>query len=337
MDGRGRLFESLKRILPVRSRRRSVTSRNSASRQRRMPKSAISENVAALTLQERATRLFHRTAFMLARTRRGTGIAATLLLIAASAGYGAARGGHIDEFTAFLIDLRDSAANAAGFRITSIALSGQKQLNREDVLTLAGVTGNTSLLFLDADVARERLQASAWIASATVLKLYPGRLHIEITERTPFALWQENKRVSVIASDGTVLEPYVPRRFTGLPLVVGEGAETQAQAFLKILGRYPELREPMRAAIFVAQRRWNIHLKNGLDIKLPEDNLDQALAEVVKLDHEQKLLSRDITVVDMRLPYQVTVRLSDEAAKAREDAVAKAKKLEKAKHKGEDA
>ncbi len=78
-----------------------------------------------------------------------------------------------------------------------------------------------------------------WIAEATVLKLYPGRLRIEIKERKPFALWQKDGRVSLIAADGTVLEPFVPQRFAALPQVVGEGAEHAGRIFSRLLARYP--------------------------------------------------------------------------------------------------
>ena len=70
-----------------------------------------------------------------------------------------------------------------------------------------------------------------WIADATVLKLYPGRLRIGIIERKPFALWQKDGAVSLIAADGTVLEHYVPPRFAALPLVVGKGAEHAGARF----------------------------------------------------------------------------------------------------------
>ena len=90
------------------------------------------------------------------------------------------------------------------------------------------------------------LLTNPWIAEATVLKLYPGRLRIEITERKAFALWQKDGRVSLIAADGTVLEPYVPQRFAALPLVVGNGAEHAAQDFLALLERYPAIAQPGR-------------------------------------------------------------------------------------------
>jgi cell division protein FtsQ len=173
---------------------------------------------------------------------------------------------------------------------------------------------------------RDKLKADPWIADETVLKLYPGALQIDITERRPFALWQENGKLSVIASDGIVLKPYVTRRFASLPLVVGKGAETHAKDFLALVANYPVVNSQLKAAIFVGERRWNLRLKDGLDIRLPEIDVGRALATLVKYDREDKLLSRDITAIDMRLPGRLTVRLSEEAAKAREEQFKKSSK-----------
>jgi cell division protein FtsQ len=216
---------------------------------------------------------------------------------------------------------------------SAISLTGAKEVSREEILTTAGVTGRASLLFLDADAARTRLMANPWIGDAAVLKLYPDRLQITVTERQAFAIWQKDGRVSVVAADGTVLEPFVERRYVGLPLVVGDGAQRQAKDFLAVIDRYPDIRAMVRASILVAQRRWNLRLANGIDVRLPETDVATALDRLVELDRDKKLLSRDITVVDLRLPDRVTVRLSDAAAQARDEALASNKK----KKKGGDA
>jgi cell division protein FtsQ len=184
-------------------------------------------------------------------------------------------------------------------------------------------------LFLDAEAVRDKLKANPWIGEATVLKLYPGQLQIDITERSAFALWQQDGRVSVISDDGAVLEPYLSRRFLSLPLVVGKGAETRARDFLALLARYPQVRSATKAVILVGERRWNLRLKDGLDIRLPENDVGNALASLSKLDKEDRLFSRDIVAIDMRLPDRLTVQLSDDAAKAREDLL-KDKKSKKA-------
>jgi len=48
--------------------------------------------------------------------------------------------------------------------------------------------------------------------------------------------------------------------------------------------------------------------------------LDPQRAEMAALDRDKRLISRDILAIDLRLPDRVTVRLSDAAAQAREEA-----------------
>jgi cell division protein FtsQ len=247
------------------------------------------------------------------------GVAATVLILLGSAGFGVVRGGHLEELSSALSDSRNAMANSAGFRITVVAINGRRQLTQDEVLGIGGVTGRSSLLFLDAGAVRDRLKTNPWIAEATVLKFYPGQLQIDIVERSAFALWQQAGRLSVISDDGAVLEPYLSRRFISLPLVVGKGAETRARDFLALLARYPQVHQATKAAILVGERRWNLRLKDGLDIRLPENDVGNALAALSKLDKEDRLFSRDIVAVDMRLPDRLTVQLSEDAAKARED------------------
>lgn len=260
---------------------------------------------------------------------RRVGISMTVLLLIGSCGLGIVKGGHLQDFVTAVSDARNAMANSAGFRITSVVINGRKQLSQDEILAIGGVSGRSSLLFLDADDVRDKLKANPWIADATVLKLYPGQLMIEITERKAFALWQEAGRLSVIADDGALLEPYVSRRFLSLPLVVGKGADTQARDFLALLARYPQVNAVTKAAIYVGERRWNLRLKDGLDIRLPEQDVGNALAALSKLDKDDRLFSKDIVAIDMRLPDRLVVQLSDVAAKARED-LFKDKKKKKA-------
>lgn len=251
------------------------------------------------------------------RAPRGVGIAAAILIIFGGLAYGAVQGGHVPALTEGLREARNGAANALGFRIASIAISGQRQVSREEVLAVAGVTGTSSLLFLDVEGARQRLKTNPWIADATVLKLYPDHLQIGITEREAFALWQKDGRVAVIASDGTVLEPYAAPALLRLPLVVGKGAGAKAKDFLALLDRHSEMRGLVRASILVGERRWNLRLRNGIDVRLPETGIEAALEQLIALDRDKKLLSRDIVAIDLRLRDRVTVRLSEAAAQAR--------------------
>jgi cell division protein FtsQ len=268
---------------------------------------------------------------------RGAGASAAALLLLASTCYGVVKGGHSETIAAQVQDICDIAANSVGFRISEIALAGQHEVSRENILSLAGITGRSSLLFLDAARTRARLLTDPWIADATVLKLYPGRLRIGIKERKAFALWQKDGKVSLIATDGTVLEPFVPARFSTLPLLVGRSAEHAGRAFLDVVNRHPAIARLVEASVLVAERRWSLHLKGGIEVLLPENDLERALQTLAELDRAKKLLARDIVAIDLRLADRVTVRLSDAAAAAREEALKAAEKDKKVKRKGGEA
>ncbi len=300
MDDRGRLAQSLKRVHDRRRRAGAVQ--------------------RLVTLVER-------------RKPRGFGTVLATALVLGSIGYGIVRGGHAEWAGSQLAEIRDSLANAAGFQIVSIALTGNKHLTREEILGIAGINGRNSLLFLDAEDARARLKANPWIAEATILKLFPDRLHVAVTERHAFALWQREGRVKVISRDGVVVEPFVAPHVAHLPLVVGKGANEKAAEFLALMDRFPELQPQIRAYVLVADRRWNFRMRNGIDVRLPETEPEKAIETLLDLDREKKLLSRDITAIDLRIGDRVTVRLSDQAAAARAEAL----KARTQKRKGGDA
>jgi cell division protein FtsQ len=324
MDGGGRFAQSLTSPGPKRAGAEVAAERGRA--QRCFPPSIRQSPARPGAIGALECCLNHvSTAIVALNLPRSSGLSASAVIMVGSIVYGTIRGDHLPVLIARLDDARNSVGNAVGLHITSVALSGQKRLSRDDILASAGVTDRTSLLFFDVATARARLKSNPWIAEASVQTLYPDRLQISVSEREAFALWQHDGRVFVVSADGTVLEPYTGERFTNLPFVVGRGAQLQAKDFLALLERYPEIRSEVRASVLVAERRWNLRMKNGIDVRLPETDVERAFDQLAKLDRDEKLLSRDIAAIDLRQIDRVTVELSDEAARAREEAQ-KAKK-----------
>jgi cell division protein FtsQ len=251
------------------------------------------------------------------RPLRHSGIFLLALLFAATGGYGAARGGHADTLMIALRDAGDAAARSFGFGIVQVDIRGASILSRDELLRAASVTAQSSLLLLDPEGMRIALKRDPRIAEVTVHKFYPDRLDIVVEERQPFARWQRAGRTHLIARDGTVLRSDIASDGANLPLVVGSGAEKHAAAFVTLLDRSPAIRHEVRAGIFVAERRWNLRLRNGIDVRLPEEDPALALEQLVTLDKTVQLLSRDVSVIDLRVPERVSVSLSDEAAALR--------------------
>jgi cell division protein FtsQ len=110
--------------------------------------------------------------------------------------------------------------------------------------------------------------------------------------------------------------------------VVGAGAERQARALFEALLKFPDLAGRLQAAARVADRRWNLRL-GGVDVRLPDGDLDGAFAALDRLQKSVHLLDRDILAVDLRTPDRVAVRLTDAAAQRFHAAVKEREKRRK--------
>jgi cell division protein FtsQ len=245
---------------------------------------------------------------------KGFGSTFTIFLFLASLGFGFYRGGHIESFANQYGDPRHALGRAFGFGIESITISGLVALEPSDVLETVGINASGSLIFTNADEVRSRLLELPIVKDAVVRKFFPGKMSIAITERAPFALWQRNGDVFVIALDGTVLDRLRVEPQGTLPFVVGEGAETHIADYVSILKTAPELATHVRAGIFVSGRRWTIKLHSGLEILLPEEHPELAFARFAEMQREHDVLSKDLMLVDLRLPDRVVFRLTETAA-----------------------
>lgn len=216
--------------------------------------------------------------------------------------YGLAVGGQLGR-------VADSALVVLGFGIENIRISGHAETSESGIIEKLAFGG--SLLSFDVREAEARLGTLPWVADVTVRKFYPRTLAVEIEEREGFALWQQEGQVFVIDRSGGAIVQLEDARYGDLPFTVGDDANRHAAAFLDAISSEPELARQMRAAVFVAGRRWDLHLDNGVTVRLPEKDVAAALAQLVKLDAERQLLSRDVVVVDLRLADRVTVRLPE--------------------------
>lgn len=254
------------------------------------------------------------------------GTALVVGLLAAVGGYGAVRGGEYDAFCAAQGTLPDILAKALGFPIKAVTITGARELGEGEILKLAGVGPRNSLLFLNVADVRARLKAVPLIKEASVSKLYPNRLLVEIEERQPAALWQKDGAVAIVAADGTPIDDMRDPHFEHLPLVVGADANAHLAEYLNILDASGDLRERIRAGLYVAGRRWTVKTLGGLEIALPERDPAEAIARLGALEHEGRILEKDILSLDLRIPGRVVARLTPDAAAARAEMLAKKSK-----------
>lgn len=227
--------------------------------------------------------------------------------------------------------VEETMTSTVGFAIENVKLSGNVHTSEIDVLQSLGLDGTTSLVAIDVDDARRKVAALPWVQQVEVRKVYPRTIEVNIKEREAYGIWQHGTELSLIEKNGSVIAPLRDNKFASLPLFVGRDAETAAQDVEKDFAGHADILQRVRAFVRVASRRWDVHLDNGVLVKLPEENISSALDRLTAMENEQKLLERDIVAVDLRLEDRMAVQLSPEAEQRRQAAVAaRAKEIVKA-------
>ena len=245
--------------------------------------------------------------------RTGIGAAASVAVLGAA---GLWYGGWVERGVVAAGHAVLAATAEAGFKVDDVLVEGRARTKRSAILKALGVARDTPILAFDPHAAKRRLEALPWVRVATVERRLPEAILVRLVERQPRALWQHQGRLAVIDRGGDVIPGAKPEAFADLPLVVGEGAPGHAADLLAMLDSEPELKTRVSAAVRVRDRRWNLRLDGGIDVRLPERDPAAAWAELARIQREHDVLGRDVVIIDLRMPDRLIVRTAPEAAGA---------------------
>jgi cell division protein FtsQ len=212
------------------------------------------------------------------------------------------------ETGGFAARLQKSFARGVDLRVQQIVINGRSNTPDDQLRAALGVSVGDPILDFSVSGARDRIESLAWVAHVAVERRLPGTVVVDLQERRPFAIWQKDHKFVLIDRNGEVVTNEAVEQFSKLPLVVGAGAPPHAAELLDDLGKVADIADRVEAAVRVGERRWNLRLKNGITVMLPEEHQDLALAKLHELQQSQALLDRPLIFVDLRLPDRMTVR-----------------------------
>jgi cell division protein FtsQ len=208
----------------------------------------------------------------------------------------------------------NESAVAAGLEVRRISVMGREAADPHDLLDAVGPVLGASILDVDLDAVKARLEALGWVRNAAVRRLLPDTLQISVLERRPSAVWQVSGKLHLIDESGAVIREVSAFEFANLPLIVGAGAPDAAAEVLSALASHAELKAMTAALVRVSERRWNMRLRNTADIKLPEDDVARALAMIARLQESEGLLDQPLEYIDLSDPERMVVRKKGEPA-----------------------
>jgi cell division protein FtsQ len=242
-------------------------------------------------------------------------IGACVVLAAGGSGFLLQRGGLLDALEPKLAQDGISLAAKLGLVVGNIEVDGRAMTTKAAILRAVGATRGTPILAVSPSAAKAQLETLPWVRSAAVERQLPDTIHITIVERMPFAFWQRQGKLALIDRDGTVITDTGLDRFPGLIVLVGDDAPQNAAKLLEMIASEKTIANRVTAAVRVGGRRWRLHLDNGINVELPEENAAAAWKQLAELDRDSQILARNIEVIDMRLSDRLVVRTVPEPAK----------------------
>ena len=217
---------------------------------------------------------------------------------------------HIDSL---LTELYNKTATV-GWGLDDVTLEGRDKTSKDDVLHVIGLQRGDNILEIDLKAVCDKVKTLPWVKDASVSRRYfPNIIHISIREKKVKSIWQYQNEFYPIDEDGKIIETdYVLQK--NILQIVGLGAPEHINGLLKIIEQDKDLFYRVKVANFISGRRWNLifdDVLNGITVKLPEEDVEEAWKKLVKLDKTRGILKRKLTFIDLRLKNKVIVKTSN--------------------------
>lgn len=209
------------------------------------------------------------------------------------------------------------------FHVNNVQVNGVSHLTSQEITNIAAVSDDSTLLRLDAGGIIARLEDNAWVQKASIHRVFPDTIEIDITERVPGAVvYISDKSVWVISSDGSWLSAATNEDqetamkiidvSTSLPAPISgtmctDGGINNALSILDAIS--DDLRSRIVSISAESSIKTSLNLEDGVTVAFG-DSSDAELKEAAI----NSLLSQyqgKIAYINVRVPTRPTYRMID--------------------------
>ena len=198
------------------------------------------------------------------------------------------------------------------FMLSALSIQGSSDSLNAEIREILGLNFPISSFDLDLVDLRNRVLSLPPVETAEVRLEGGSILQVKVKEKVPALLLKDDTGINVLNKNGDYIRPLLSTEYgSKLPVITGEGAQKAAAEAFILFSALDDKLDEVRGLVLVGGRRWNIVLKSGQVIMLPEKKSEQAVQKILILDKAEKILSRDIAVFDFRLPNRITLRFPE--------------------------
>ena len=198
-----------------------------------------------------------------------------------------------------------------GFVIKDIEIQGTKYLNKDDILKVVSSYNNINIFSINVQKLYEEISNNTWVKQGSIKIVYPDTIKVFLTEKEPVAIWQDKFGNKLISKSGDfILEKNFKNFKNFLPIIIGKNAHKNINPIFKILNLEKEFVKNVWSLTYVNERRWDVHFKQGLTIRLPSNKIREAWQKAASLNENFKILNIGLTEIDLRNHNQILGKIN---------------------------
>jgi len=216
------------------------------------------------------------------------------------------------SFIAIFVFLKFPSLLNNSFQIKNVIIEGSEKSNISEIENnVTEFKGN--LIGLNFNSIKEIVESSEWVKRASIKKVLPSTLKINVTENDPYAIYFQEGKSFLIDLDGSIITEINLNNYEDdLLFVRGENSpELLEQLIRDISITFPNLTQTLEEVEFIEKRRWNLKLNNKLLVKLPDENIQQSLKNLKQLFEEQEVMESNIIEIDLRIQGRAALKVLD--------------------------
>ena len=190
------------------------------------------------------------------------------------------------------------------FKLNKINLNNLKYIKKSEIYEKLNSYYYTKIFSIELDSIREKIKSNQLVSEVSIERILPSTLNINIIEKKPIGIIQKKNLYKLITSDGSIVFNKQIHKFYYLPIFSGKNVEKNAQSIIDLLN-LANFKEEIWSMSLINERRWNLNLKKGIKILLPEHNLIKALNLINNIEQKHKILDGNFIEIDLRNDNQV--------------------------------
>ena len=195
------------------------------------------------------------------------------------------------------------------YSLSLVKINGLNNIDKNEILNLIDPYKNSSIFLIPIKKIAKNISKNNWVKSINIKSNYKDTIIINIEESKPLGIYSTGIQNILFSNELKILENIANNEKRFDELIKFEGKNSIYES-TKLINSLPDnFIEFVEKAFLINQRRWNLKLKNSILLKLPENNIKEALENYKKIYinfSREELI--DIKTIDLRMKQKIILK-----------------------------